>query len=357
MRQLREQVGQLLVMGFEGESLSPALVKLISELQPGGVILFARNIHEARQTHALLKDCRRPVATPMFLCVDMEGGTVDRLKHAVAPAPSAASVFASGKKKYFREHGRLVGEECRALGFNVDFAPTSDLGFPASRSVLGSRAVSSDPAQVATYVGEFLRGLKDARVLGCGKHFPGLGEANLDSHHALPAIAKDWKNLWEQDLAPYRALRRLLPFVMVAHASYPNIAPDKLPASSSPFWIKEVLRRKIGYRGLVISDDLEMAGALAEGSLAEAAVATLRAGADLFLVSHREELVRAAFEAVLRAAEQEHDFGRAVARAAQRVLAFKARHPELKRFPPPPSVANIEKLRSQINNFSRSLSS
>jgi len=333
------------------------LSRLIRSLQPGGVILFARNIQDARQTHALLRQCRSLVSTPMFLCVDMEGGTVDRLKNAVAPAPSAASVFVSGKRKYFRQHGKLIGEECRALGFNVDFAPSSDLAFPASHSVLGSRAVSSDPAQVTVYVREFLRGLKDAGILGCGKHFPGLGGANLDSHHALPTIVKNWKNLREQDLAPYRALRRTLPFVMVAHASYPEIVPDGLPASLSPRWIKEVLRQKIGYRGLVISDDLEMAGALAGGSVADAAVATLRAGSDLFLVSHQEELVRAAFDAVLHAAEQDQDFARTVAHSAQHVRAFKARHSEFRRFPAPPTAPHIELLRSQMNNFSRSLRS
>lgn len=354
-RDLRADVGQLLVMGFEGASLTPALAAFIRSLQPGGLILFARNITDALQTHALLRECRQQLDTPPFLCVDMEGGTVDRLKHAIAPAPSAARVFATGKKNFFREHGRLIGAECRALGFNVDFAPSSDLAFEASRAVLGSRAVSADPKQVIGYVRAFLQGLRDSRVLGCGKHFPGLGAAALDSHHALPTINKSRKELWDQDLAPYRALRKLLPFVMIAHASYPQIIDDGLPASLSPEWISGILHKKIGYRGLVISDDLEMAGVLALGSVADAALATLRAGADLFLVSHQEILVREAIEKALTTAERDRAFARYIARAAHRVRNFKSRYREVKHFPPLPTAAAIEKLRARIARFSEAL--
>ena len=354
-RDLRADVGQLLVMGFEGTALTPALASLIRELQPGGLILFARNVTDARQTHALLRECRALVAVPPFLCVDMEGGTVDRLKHAVAPAPSAARVFAGGNKKFFSEHGRLIGTECRTLGFNVDFAPCSDLAYEASRTALGSRAVSSHPEQVTAYVRAFLQGLREAGVLGCGKHFPGLGAAALDSHYALPVIEKSLKQLWREDLVPYRSLRNTLPFVMVAHAKFPQVVADDLPASLSPAWIRGILRKKIGYRGLVISDDLEMAGALSIGSAADAALATLRAGADLYLVSHQESRVREAFEHVLRAGEREPALARYIGSAARRVRAFKSRRRELKKFPASPTAATVERLRAALSRFAESL--
>ncbi|MGC2321379.1 MAG: beta-N-acetylhexosaminidase, partial [Terriglobales bacterium] len=288
MKSLHAQVGQLLIMGFDGSEPTPGLLQMLTMLQPGGVILFARNILEARQTWDLVHACRETVETPMFLCVDMEGGTVDRLKNAIAPAPSVEVVAKTDDKKIFRAHGRLIGEEVRALGFNTDFAPVLDLGFAASRSVLTSRTVSDDPKQAVIYAREFLKGLTDARVLGCGKHFPGLGEGNLDSHEMLPVIAKSWKRLWAEDLAPYRALRRVMPFVMVAHAAYPAVTKTGIPASLSPKWIADILRKKIGYRGLVVSDDLEMGGVQAAAPIDEAAVDTLRAGADMFLVCHNE---------------------------------------------------------------------
>ncbi len=355
MGDLRAQVGQLLIFGFEGTEPSARLRTAITSLQPGGIILFARNIVEPRQTWELLREAHGLAAHPMFLCVDMEGGTVDRLKAVIAPAAAAAEVFASGKKKLFRQHGRLIGEECRALGFNVDFAPVLDLGLEPSRRVLTSRTVSADPRETVTYAGEFLKGLSDAQVLGCGKHFPGLGEANLDTHHELPAINKKGRRLWNQDLYPYRKLRRQLPFVMVAHAAYPAVTCDRTPASISSKWIAEILREKIGYRGLVISDDLEMGGVLAAGSIEHAAVETIRAGADIFLVCHQEEHVWAAYRAVLKEAERDRRFAALVERAARRVLEFKKKHKDLRRFPGAPSERALGKLRAAIARYAASI--
>ena len=308
MGDLRAQVGQLLIFGFDGTEPSARLRTAIGTIQPSGVILFARNIVEPRQTWELLKEVRGLSTAPMFRCVDMEGGTVDRLKAVIAPAAAAADVFATGRKKLFRQHGRLIGEECRALGFNVDFAPVLDLGLEPSRKVLASRAVSASPKETVAYAKGFLKGLGDAHILGCGKHFPGLGEANLYTHHELPAITKKEKRLWSEDLYPYRKLRKELPFVMVAHAAYPDVTCDRTPASISRKWIADILRTKIGYRGLVISDDLEMGGVLAAGSIEHAAIETLRAGADLFLVCHKEEHVWATYRAVLKEAERDQRF-------------------------------------------------
>ena len=165
----------------------------------------------------------------------------------------------------------------------MDFAPVLDLAFEASRSVMGSRAVSADPLETVTYAREFLAGLGDAKVLGCGKHFPGLGEGNLDSHHELPVIEKPLKELWAEDLLPYRTLRRQLPMVMISHAAYPQVTHDRTPASLSKRWITDILRKRIGYRNLIVSDDLEMGGVLSAAPIGEAAVGFVRAGGDLVL--------------------------------------------------------------------------
>src|SRR5574340_1694784 len=152
--------------------MSARLASLLAETQPAGVILFARNITGAEQTHRLLRQCQKQVETPLFTCVDLEGGKVDRFRNVLGHAPSAADVFATADRKLFRKHGKIIGENCRALGFNVDFAPALDLAFEASRSVMSSRAVSDDPRQIVAYAREFLAGLREAGVLGCGKHFP-----------------------------------------------------------------------------------------------------------------------------------------------------------------------------------------
>jgi beta-N-acetylhexosaminidase len=313
----------LLIVGFDHTEMTPPLASLLKRLQPAGVILFARNIKSPEQTWCLLRECQKCVETPLFTCVDLEGGSVDRLRDALGAAPSAADVFAVDDPKLFRTHGRIIGENCRALGFNVDFAPVLDLAFETSRPVMGSRVVSDDPDATVNYAREFLSGLKDAKVLGCGKHFPGLGEGRLDSHHELPVIQKSLKDLWGEDLIPYRALRRQLPFVMVSHAAYPQVTKTKTPASLSKIWITEILKKKIGYRGLVVSDDLEMGGVLSAAPVGEAVVEFVRAGGDLCLVCHREDRVVEAYEALIRATERDKKFSKRVAESSRRLAAFK----------------------------------
>jgi len=168
-----------------------------------------------------------------------------------------------------------------------------------------------------------LRGLGDAGVLGCGKHFPGLGEATLDTHRELPSVEKSRRELWEQDLVPYRSLRRELPFIMVSHAAFPAVTRDRTPASISKKWITDILRKKIGYRGLICSDDLEMGGVLTAASIEQAIVAHIRAGGDLGLICHQEDFILCAHEALIRETARDGRFARRVQEAAGRVLAFK----------------------------------
>src|SRR6202162_2792629 len=270
------EIGQLLIVGFDGTGITPRLSSLLKNLQPAGVILFARNIKTPEQTWRLLRDCQKNASTPLFTCVDLEGGLVDRFRDVLGPTPSAAEVFATSDRKLFRKHGQIIGENCRALGFNVDFAPVLDLAFDVSRSVMGSRVVSARPRETVAYAREFLAGLRGGNVLGCGKHFPGLGEGKLDSHHKLPVIGKPLKKLWAEDLLPYRTLRAQMPMVMVAHAAYPSVTKNRTPASLSKVWITDILRKRIGYRNLILSDDLEMGGVLAAAPAGQAAVEDIR---------------------------------------------------------------------------------
>lgn len=343
-------------MGLEGPETPPATARLLTSMHPGGVILFARNIQSPHQCAQLLRICQTAVKTPLFRCVDLEGGTVDRLRNIVAPAPSVADVVATDSDKLFEKHGRLIGEEVRALGFNVDFAPVFDLNLPEARNVLTSRTVSLDPRKVIRYAKRFLKGLGAANVLGCGKHFPGLGGANLDTHKELPKIQRTWEQVWSEDLEPYRELHQQVPFVMVAHATYPKAVPkDKdTPASLSDRWIRGVLRKKIGYRGLIISDDLEMGGVLAAASMEDAALETIRAGADIFLVCQKEEFVWRCYEAVLQEAERDRRFADLVTSAADRVLRLKTATKALKStVVQEPSDAEVKKLTAGMQEFAQ----
>jgi beta-N-acetylhexosaminidase len=354
--------GQLFIIGFSGTKMSSALASLLQKVQPAGVILFARNISTPEQTYRLLRECQKLVSTPLFKCVDLEGGTVDRFRNVLGTAPSPAEVFATGNRALFRKHGRVIGDSCRALGFNLDFAPVLDLAFEASRSVMSSRAVSYDPKKVVIYAREFLRGLSDAGVLGCGKHFPGLGEANLDTHLALPSVDKPLSKMWKEDLVPYRTMRRELPMVMVSHADFPAITntgmgsrKSPVPASLSSKWITGILQKKIGYRGLICSDDLEMGGVLAAAPVDQAVIGHIRAGGDLGLICHKEELILRAHDAVIREMERDRRFANRVRESSRKVLAFKrkvmAKNSKFTRPAPSPTPQRVDRLKSALWEF------
>ena len=253
--------------------------------------------------------------------------------------------------------GRSLARTAARSGLNVDFAPVLDLAFEASRGVMSSRAVSADAREATLYARGFLAGLLAAKVLGCGKHFPGLGEGRLDSHHELPVIEKPLKRLWAEDLVPYRALRRQLPFVMVSHAAYPAVTGDRTPASLSKVWITDVLRKRIGFRNLIVSDDLEMGGVLAAAPVGEAAVGFVRAGGDICLVCHREDYVMQAYEALVKAAERDKKFARRMAESEKRVLAFKKKWVKTMhtgnsaRATQAPSAARVERLSRRLWEF------
>jgi beta-N-acetylhexosaminidase len=276
---------------------------------------------------------------------------VDRFRGVLGPAPSAADVSATGDRKLFRNHGQVIGENCRAFGFNVDFAPVLDLAFEASRSVMSSRVVSANPRETVAYAREFLAGLRSAGALGCGKHFPGLGEGSLDSHHELPVIKKPLKKLWAEDLLPYRMLRAQLPMVMVSHAAYPLVTHGQTPASLSKVWITDILRKRIGYRGLIVSDDLEMGGVLSAAPVGRAAVEHIRAGGDVCLICHREDYIEQAYDELVKATQGDPKFAKRAAESSRRVLAFKKKSAKFLRRTAAPYPATVERLSRKLWEF------
>jgi beta-N-acetylhexosaminidase len=348
---LRQQVGQLIIAGLEGPELTALERAWLKLIQPGGVILFRRNIEEPGQVVKLLSDVAALTPAAQFRCIDLEGGLVDRLRDLIAPMPSPAAVFAMGKRAKYEKHGRLIGQEVRALGFNTIFAPVLDLALPVSAEVMRTRVVSPDAVGVVAYADAFLDGLGRERVIGCGKHFPGLGGGTLDSHHAMPVIERGWEELWNNDLAVFRALAPRLPMVMVAHASYP-LMKDTRPASISRYWISDVLRKKIGFKGLIISDDMEMGGILTQASIEEAAVEAIAAGTDIIEICRDPSLVLRGYEALLSEAERSTAFRRRVEASSRRILSYKRRHLTAAAARVPSSAA-ISRLRLAIERFAK----
>jgi beta-N-acetylhexosaminidase len=307
---IREAAGGLLVVGLSGTELTGLERAWLKLVRPSGIILFRRNIAEVAQTRSLLVESTVYCQNFNLRCVDIEGGTVDRLRDAVAPMPSAQTVADTGKPALIRRHGELIAKEALAFGFNTTLAPVLDLALPESVAVMGTRTVSPNPLAVVTYVRNFLVGLSAHGVVGCGKHFPGLGGGTLDSHLETPAIGRSWAELWQEDLIPYQQLTRDLPMVMVNHASYPKTRGGDCPATASAFWITTVLKKRIDYKGLIFSDDMEMGGILKAAPIEEAIVLAVRAGIHLMEICHSPELILRGFEALIAEAERSATFRR-----------------------------------------------
>jgi beta-N-acetylhexosaminidase len=320
---LAEQAGQILIAGVEGPFLSGEERAWLGRLRPGGIILFRRNLEDAGQTAALLRDADQLGTTPLFRCVDVEGGLVDRLRDLMEPVPSAAAVFATGKRHLYRQHGALIGREAHALGFNAVFAPVLDLALRESASVLSTRAVSPEPGRVIDYARSFLAGLKAENILACGKHFPGLGGGAVDSHHSMPVIERQTRLMWRSDLAPWLAVAGQLPFARVAHASYPWPGRDPAPATVSRYWVTNVLRRQIRFRGVILSDDMEMGGILSQMTIEEAVIQALLAGIQMIEICRDPILIRRAWEAIVREAERSRAFREVVSSAWRKVYRSK----------------------------------
>jgi len=272
--------------------------------------------------------------------------------------PSAQAVMLAAKRKgktgLIREQGELIAQAVKAFGFNTTLAPVVDLALPDSAHVMGTRAAASTAAGVVEYARHFLAGLAAHGVVGCGKHFPGLGAGTLDSHLETPAIHRGMRDLSREDLVPYRELRNELPMIMVNHASYPDTPGRNRPASASSYWITTILRKRIGYRGIVFSDDLEMGGILKFLAIEEAAIAAIRAGMDLVEICHSPELILLAYESLIAESERSAAF--------RTLLLERARQTTLKRrklFAGNGSVAlsarRTEALRTRILRFDETI--
>jgi beta-N-acetylhexosaminidase len=363
---LRHAAGSLLVVGLGGAELTGLERAWLKLVRPAGIILFRRNIADAKQTRALLEDAAALCTAHSLRCVDVEGGTVDRLRDALAPMPSAQAVAmraldstlshetrkdgARNGSVLIREHGELIARGVKAFGFNTTLAPVLDLALPASAEVMGTRSAAPTPEGAIEYARNFLAGLSAQGVAGCAKHFPGLGGGALDSHAETPAVRRGFDDLWREDLVPYRALRDELPMVMVNHAAYPDTPGGMRPATASHFWITTVLRKRVGYRGIVFSDDMEMGGILKFLPMEDAAIEAIRAGMDLLEICHSPELILRAYEALIGEAERSAAFRNLLLKRAQKTASKRAK---LFAGPAPKALSarQFEALRDRILRF------
>lgn len=325
-----EILGQVFMLGYPGTAIPPYLQRWIEERSLGGVKIFPRNVANLGQlaaTTAALQEAarRQPRQIPLLIATDQEGGWIRHVKHAASQTPGNLALGAAGLAADAFQTGRYLGAELAALGINMNFAPTVDVYSDPDATVIGPRAFSSDPVQTGLLAVAYVRGLRSAGVMATAKHFPGHGAADLDSHLVLPRVDADLEQLWQRELVPYRFLAREgLPAVMTGHLAFPKITGNEDSASLSPYFVRDLLRERLGFTGIVITDDLEMYGAVeAAGSPARAAVAALSAGNDLAMIAHSPEWQRRAWELARRRMRDDADFRLRIQEAAQRVLEGK----------------------------------
>ena len=314
---LEQQIGQFLFIGLPGTELDAETRALIKEIQPGGIIIFGRNVAAPEQLRSLLDGVRELVAVPPLFGIDQEGGLVDRLRRIMTPMPSARIIRQHGDLAAARSLGRITGQALRMLGFNINFAPVMSI-MTEDRDLLSnglySRSFGRSPGEVLGYTTVYLRGLQGTGCLGCLKHFPGIGAGEVDSHEEMPIVHLSHDDLVAQDLAAYIELfqRRddRIRCVMVSHGGFPNIDIREEttggllePASLNYNIVTKLLREELGYKHLVVTDDLEMGAIARHCEIEDAAVRAALAGEDMLLICASAEKIQRGYQGLLAAAK------------------------------------------------------
>lgn len=303
--------GSYILMGVPGTELDPKTATIIREVQPAGFILFGRNIKTAAQLRKLMDDLCGEVKHRPVMTIDQEGGRVSRLKECGAEPPSAKQLREHGDMALIERHGVLTGDILRLFGFNLDLCPVLDISYADDvDNSLKNRTWGLTADEVVRNAGAFNLAMRGQGILSCGKHFPGYSRAAVDPHHELPVVARTRAELESGEWKPFHALLGEIDSMMVGHANYPSLDDSGFPSSLSRRIIHGILREEWGYRGTVISDDLDMGAIVGHYGLAESVTRAVEAGNDLVLLCHRPELIPDAAKALetvssARAAEAE----------------------------------------------------
>lgn len=339
---IKQRAGRVLFIGLPGTELTKRTRALLGEVQPGGVVLFARNVESPEQVALLNAQIRDAVEHPVLIGIDQEGGLVDRLRGISEPMPSAKAVRNAGSSELAEKFGRLTARALRLLGFNINFAPVLDLSGGNQENGLRGRTFGATAAEVSRLAGAYLDGLQKNQVVGCGKHFPGLGGSDIDSHRRLPVVNHSWEEILEHDLVPFMDLMfhrpgERLHSLMVSHGAFPEVSEllqawfrrtgelpaleslHQLPATISGNVVMRLLRLVLKFDGLVITDDMEMGAVVQTLSVADATLRAIEAGSDMILICEQEANFVAARDRLVEAVERNELPVEALERVGRRI--------------------------------------
>jgi len=316
----QDQLGQLLLTGVPSTELSAETAALFRRVQPGGYILFGRNIASPGQLRKLIDDLRDLSEIEPILTIDQEGGRVSRLRLIGNEPPNAQQLREKDDLALVKRHGQITGRLLRLFGFNLDLCPVLDISFDdeADNSLRG-RCYGKTVAQVVRLAGAFNDALRREGIASCGKHFPGYSAAGVDAHHELPKIDRSREELERDELAVFRQCAGRVDSMMICHGWYPCFNEERVPASFSPSIVTNLLRGEMEFTGLIMTDDLDMGAIYHEYGLAETMRLAITAGNDLAMICHRVDAIGEARDALALCPQKALD------RALQNVDAFKDR--------------------------------
>ena len=325
----RIEIGQHLFTGFPGLHITPAFAQRMRESKIGNVILFAHNVGTAGQLRRLCADIQELVTQatgyPAFIAIDQEGGVVSRLGKDCTIVPGAMAIAATGKPENAYSAGLITGRELRAMGVNFNLAPVVDINSNPDNPVIGVRSYGEDPRQVIRYGLQMARGLMDAGILCCAKHFPGHGDAAVDSHIGLPLVNKSPEELLTCELLPFQAaVDAGIPGIMSTHILFPQLEPEKIPATMSRRIMTDLLKKRMGFKGLVLSDCMMMGAIANHYGTVNGMVAALKAGVDLMFASHRVELAAQASNRMLEELREGRINAEELKASTSLILRYKA---------------------------------
>jgi beta-N-acetylhexosaminidase len=325
-----ELLGQVFMLGYIGKRPSEEILSWIRSRNLGGVKIFTRNVDTLAGLSASIEEMQEVAGDgrfqiPLFISTDQEGGWVRHIKLETSQTPGNIALGASGLPQDALLTGYYIGQELRSLGINMNFAPTADVYSNPSASVIGPRAFSSDPLTTSTLALAYYRGMAKSGIICTAKHYPGHGNADKDSHGTLPVVRISFEQMWQRELVPYRVLiPEGIPAIMSAHIAYPEILGNLLPASRSAYFIEEVLRDKLAFQGVLITDDMEMNGAISGGvDTAQASLEALQAGNDMILVSHTPSAQERTWQKLLDHVTEQPEFKERLKRSVRRILRVK----------------------------------
>lgn len=328
---LEQKIGQLLICGFDGYEVNAHIQTMIEQHHIGGIILFKRNIASTNQLKALnqhLQACNaKQSSIPLMLTIDQEGGMVARIEEGITYLPGAMALAQVQDLNAVQEIYAAVGKELRALGIHVNFAPVADINSNPKNPVIGVRAFGETPEEMIPLMLKAIAGLESAQIASVAKHFPGHGDTTVDSHIGLPLISHDQKRLETIELKPFQAaIKANVPMIMTAHVIVPTLDSEPIPCTLSYPVLTGLLREKLGFKGVIVTDCLEMQAIAKHYGVVEGAIRAFEAGADLLLISHTQSYQVQFIESmVARVAAGKITEARIDASVA-RILALKARY-------------------------------